>query len=84
MALTDYKNKKKRILFISSSGGHWIQMRRLESAFEGYEKYYAATDPSYQQSVDYGYFFSVPDDIPGGAWHRPPRLVREGPRRAAL
>jgi UDP-N-acetylglucosamine:LPS N-acetylglucosamine transferase len=61
MALTDYKNKKKRILFISSSGGHWIQMRRLESAFEGYEKYYAATDPSYQQSVDYGYFFSVPE-----------------------
>lgn len=54
-------NKKKRVLFISSSGGHWIQMRRLEQAFAGCEKFYATTDPSYQQSVDDGHFFSVPE-----------------------
>jgi UDP-N-acetylglucosamine:LPS N-acetylglucosamine transferase len=55
------ETKPKKVLFISSSGGHWKQMRRLEPAFEGFEKYYAATEPSYYQFVIGRPFYSVPD-----------------------
>lgn len=51
----------KKVLFISSSGGHWKQMCRLEPAFEGFKKYYAATDPSYYQFVPNELFYAVPD-----------------------
>ncbi len=53
--------KPKKVLFISSSGGHWIEMRRLEAAFDGFEKCYISTDPSYYQSLDEGKFYAVPD-----------------------
>jgi len=52
---------KKKVLFISSCGGHWKQMRRTESAFDGYDKFYAATDPSYSQFVVGETFYSLPD-----------------------
>jgi UDP-N-acetylglucosamine:LPS N-acetylglucosamine transferase len=59
--------KPKKVLFISSSGGHWKQMRRLEPAFSGFEKHYAATDPSYYQFVVDQPFYAVPD---GSLWHK--------------
>lgn len=52
---------KKRVLLISSAGGHWIQMRRLESAFIGFDLFYTATDPTYCQLFPSKRFFSVPD-----------------------
>ncbi len=57
----------KKVLFISSCGGHWKQMRRLESAFNGFKKYYAATDPSYYQFVEGETFYAVPD---GSLWNK--------------
>jgi UDP-N-acetylglucosamine:LPS N-acetylglucosamine transferase len=51
----------KKVLFISSSGGHWKQMRRLESAFIGFEKHYAATESSYYQFVVGQPFYAIPD-----------------------
>jgi hypothetical protein len=32
--------KTKKVLLISSSGGHWIQMLRLRSAFEVFEQHF--------------------------------------------
>ncbi|MGJ0429760.1 UDP-N-acetylglucosamine--LPS N-acetylglucosamine transferase [Methylobacter sp.] len=54
-------SQQKKALFISSCGGHWIQMRRLEPAFSDFKKYYAATDPNYHQFVTGEKFFSIPD-----------------------
>ena len=54
-------DKAKKVLLISSCGGHWKQMRRLESAFEGFKKHYAATDVSYYQFVPGQPFYAVPD-----------------------
>jgi len=54
-------NKKKKVLFISSCGGHWKQMRRIEPAFEGFNKCYASTDPNYAQFVPNEIFYSLPD-----------------------
>jgi UDP-N-acetylglucosamine:LPS N-acetylglucosamine transferase len=53
--------KAKKVLFISSSGGHWKQMRRLEPAFSGFEKHYVATDASYYQFVTGQPFYHVPE-----------------------
>ncbi len=59
--MNQVESKKKKVLFISSSGGHWIEMRRLEAAFEGFDKYYISTDPSYYQAITEGKFYAVPD-----------------------
>lgn len=34
---------KRRVLLIASAGGHWVQLARLSSAFEGHEALYATT-----------------------------------------
>jgi UDP-N-acetylglucosamine:LPS N-acetylglucosamine transferase len=51
----------KRVLFVSSSGGHWIQLRRLESALGDYEKYFISTDKDLDSIVHNGTYFYVPD-----------------------
>lgn len=35
----------KKVLAVSSSGGHWIQLMRLTPAFEGMDVAYASTQP---------------------------------------
>lgn len=67
------EKKQKKVLFISSCGGHWKQMMRVESAFEGFIKYYAATDSSYSQFVPDDFFYSIPD---ASMWNKI-RLVRQ-------
>jgi len=59
--------KPKKVLFISSSGGHWIEIRRLEAAFNGFEKCYISTDPCYKQTVTTGRFYSV---INASRWNK--------------
>lgn len=51
----------KRILLISSCGGHWVQMNRLLPAFEEHDVYYASTERAYAQMVPTGRFSYVPD-----------------------
>jgi UDP-N-acetylglucosamine:LPS N-acetylglucosamine transferase len=42
----------KRLLAISSSGGHWVQLQRLRPAFDGCEVTFATTRPSYALEVE--------------------------------
>lgn len=51
----------KKVLLISSSGGHWKELLLLEPAFDGLKKYYATTDSSYCQFVMGESFYTVPD-----------------------
>jgi UDP-N-acetylglucosamine:LPS N-acetylglucosamine transferase len=51
----------KRVLFVSSSGGHWIQLRRLESALGDYEKYYISTDKHQASVVNNGTYYYIQD-----------------------
>jgi UDP-N-acetylglucosamine:LPS N-acetylglucosamine transferase len=41
----------RRVLMVSSTGGHWLQMRRLEPAFADWHLHYACTDAGHRQSV---------------------------------
>ncbi|MDG5466842.1 UDP-N-acetylglucosamine--LPS N-acetylglucosamine transferase [Deltaproteobacteria bacterium IMCC39524] len=53
-------NNAKRIMLVSSSGGHWLEMMCLLSAFDGFEKIFVTTDSGYKGQVE-GAFFTVPD-----------------------
>jgi UDP-N-acetylglucosamine:LPS N-acetylglucosamine transferase len=35
----------KRILLVASGGGHWVELKRLSAAFEGFDSLYASTLP---------------------------------------
>lgn len=63
----------KKILAISSSGGHWIQLQQLKPAFEGCETHYACTDASYHAAVGDAPFYSVVD---ASRWNKL-RLLRQ-------
>jgi UDP-N-acetylglucosamine:LPS N-acetylglucosamine transferase len=43
--------KRPRILAVASSGGHWVQLRRLRPAFEGCDVAYLTTDAGHKERV---------------------------------
>lgn len=51
----------KRILAISSGGGHWVQLNRLRPAFEGHEVTWVSVNRAYRSDVESGRFRVVPD-----------------------
>ena len=52
----------RKVLFVSSSGGHWTQLRRLRPAFDGWSRFYACTDAGYRSTIDRDErFFAVPE-----------------------
>ncbi len=54
--------RERKVLFVSSSGGHWIQLRRLRPAFEGWRRDYACTDGGYRSTIDGDErFFAIPE-----------------------
>jgi len=50
-----------KVLLISSSGGHWVQMCRLKPAFSGCKLLYASTEKSYHQHNPDDPFYFIPD-----------------------
>lgn len=51
----------KRVMLVASSGGHWVQLNRLNPAFEGMEKIYVTTEERYRSTVGSSSFLVVPD-----------------------
>ena len=51
----------KRILLVASSGGHWVQMRRVTQGFSEEELYFASTDRGYAATVPGHKYYYVPD-----------------------
>jgi UDP-N-acetylglucosamine:LPS N-acetylglucosamine transferase len=54
-------NMNKKIMLVSSSGGHWVQLNRLLPAFEDCEKIFVTTEPKYRTAVNNNRFLLVPD-----------------------
>jgi len=52
---------KKRILAVSSGGGHWVQLNRLRPAFEGCEIVYATVQEASREEVAPARFYKVND-----------------------
>lgn len=53
--------RRPRVLAISSRGGHWIQLRRLRSAFDGCDLTWASTDPGFATEVAPAPFVLIPE-----------------------
>ena len=50
-----------KILALSSSGGHWVQLLRLRPAFDGHDVTYATTRSGYRGDIERGRFCVIPD-----------------------
>ena len=48
---TGMKNKKKRILAVSSAGGHWVQLQRMRTAWVGCDVTYMTTKEEYRSHI---------------------------------
>ena len=57
----------KKILAISSSGGHWTQMQRITSSFSGNEVVYVSTLKGYAKEVSTCKYYQVKD---ASAWNK--------------
>jgi UDP-N-acetylglucosamine:LPS N-acetylglucosamine transferase len=55
------EEKRKRLLAISSGGGHWVQLLRLRPAFEGCDVVFATVREGYREDVGAAAFHVVPD-----------------------
>jgi UDP-N-acetylglucosamine:LPS N-acetylglucosamine transferase len=51
----------KKIMMVSSSGGHWVQLNRLLPAFEDCETIFVTTEPNYRSAVGQNRFLLAPD-----------------------
>lgn len=54
-------SKAQRILAVASSGGHWVQLRRLALAFDGADVAYLTTDRGHRPEVGPARFYAVND-----------------------
>lgn len=59
--------KKKKILAISSGGGHWVQLLRLRPAFEGADVVFATVREGYRKDVGDAPFRLISD---GNRWNK--------------
>lgn len=56
------KNKKnKKILCISSGGGHWAELIRIRPAFKGFKVIYSSTHPGYEKDISGATYFTIND-----------------------
>lgn len=55
------EGKRQRVLAVASSGGHWVQLRRLTPAFEGHDVAYLTTDRGHRSEVGGARFYVARD-----------------------
>ena len=55
------RTRPRRILAVASSGGHWIQLRRLEPAFAGHDVAWLSTHAGHRAEVAPARFHTVSD-----------------------
>src|SRR3954470_18625468 len=54
------RSRPRGVLAVASSGGHWIQLRRLEPAFAGHDVAWLTTHPGHRDEVAPARFHNVP------------------------
>lgn len=55
------RSRNKKILAVSSGGGHWVELMRLASAFEGYDTAIATVDEAYRSETGAVRFYTIRD-----------------------
>lgn len=54
-------SRRPKVIAISSSGGHWVQLMRLRPAFEGSDVTYVTNNPAYRRDVNGAKFRVIPN-----------------------
>jgi UDP-N-acetylglucosamine:LPS N-acetylglucosamine transferase len=62
------RTRPRKLLLGASGGGHWIELRRLQPAFEGFQTVYVSTLPGYASSVSGHRYHHVPDASRFSLW----------------
>ena len=57
----DVRATKKKILAVSSGGGHWVELIRLAPAFEGHDTVFATVDKAYRSEAGSARFYTIRD-----------------------
>jgi len=57
----DGHSRKKKILAVSSGGGHWVELIRIAPAFVGHDVAFATVDETYHSDVGSARFYTVRD-----------------------
>ncbi|HUX90613.1 MAG TPA: hypothetical protein VMV48_07985 [Gallionellaceae bacterium] len=60
-AAVDIIPGKKKILAVSSGGGHWVELIRLSPAFEGHVVVFATVDKAYRSEAGSARFYTILD-----------------------
>ncbi len=53
--------RRKKVLAISSGGGHWVELMRLRPAFIHHNVAFATVFPEYREDVVDAPFYTIPD-----------------------
>lgn len=53
--------RRKKILAISSGGGHWVELLRLRPALRGHHVVYVTVSPAYRHDVEGAPLLVIPD-----------------------
>lgn len=67
---------RKRILGVSSGGGHWVELVRLMPAFEGHELALVTVDLAYRSDAGAARFYTVRDVTRWDKWRWPQTLLK--------
>jgi glycosyltransferase involved in cell wall biosynthesis len=59
---------RKRILGVSSGGGHWVELIRLAPAFQGHDVAFATVDEAYRGEAGPARFYTVQDVTRWDTW----------------
>jgi len=59
--MSELPARRRRILAISSGGGHWLQLQRMRTCFEGHDIAYATVHASARADVPGARFYALRD-----------------------
>lgn len=55
----DRNVRRRRVMAVCSGGGHWVEMRRLLPAFEGFDMTYVSTHPDQDADLAGARYFCI-------------------------
>ena len=61
-------SRPRRVLLVASGGGHWVQLLRLQAAWEGADVAYVTVQQSYRSEVPEARFYCVHDATRWSRW----------------
>lgn len=69
--ILEQASRPKKILCVSSGGGHWVELIRLVPAFEGYDLAFATVEDAYRADVPTGRFYKISEVTRWEGWRVP-------------